>query len=205
MRYIREDPHHVRTIVLLYALVVALGFLIALSPPLLWLRFSITGLVLLGAIPTTIACQYWRSDEGDPHRQELISPIAVTVGLGGVGFYIFNGVWVYGFIDPFAVFVGGALLTYGICYATTRIAEPLLAQVRQFVPEGDDHICMKCGYDLTGNVSGRCPECGAGRNCPRCGRSVEYFRDGMCMHCGWHPGGERSATFDEPGRPDTTR
>jgi hypothetical protein len=23
----------------------------------------------------------------------------------------------------------------------------------------DDH-CRKCGYDLTGNVSGRCPECG---------------------------------------------
>jgi hypothetical protein len=25
------------------------------------------------------------------------------------------------------------------------------------VPEG---CCLKCGYDLTGNVSGRCPECG---------------------------------------------
>ena len=23
-------------------------------------------------------------------------------------------------------------------------------------------ICIKCGYDLTGNVSGVCPECGAG-------------------------------------------
>ena len=23
--------------------------------------------------------------------------------------------------------------------------------------------CPHCGYDLTGNVSGKCPECGAGR------------------------------------------
>jgi hypothetical protein len=23
------------------------------------------------------------------------------------------------------------------------------------------HCCQGCGYDLTGNVSGRCPECGA--------------------------------------------
>jgi len=23
------------------------------------------------------------------------------------------------------------------------------------------HVCRTCGYDLTGNVSGRCPECGA--------------------------------------------
>ena len=22
------------------------------------------------------------------------------------------------------------------------------------------HCCRKCGYDLTGNISGRCPECG---------------------------------------------
>lgn len=26
---------------------------------------------------------------------------------------------------------------------------------------GENPICWKCGYDLTGNVSGVCPECGA--------------------------------------------
>jgi hypothetical protein len=25
--------------------------------------------------------------------------------------------------------------------------------------------CQKCGYDLTGNVSGRCPECGLANPC----------------------------------------
>ena len=28
---------------------------------------------------------------------------------------------------------------------------------RRINPKGH---CQKCGYDLTGNVSGRCPECG---------------------------------------------
>ena len=30
---------------------------------------------------------------------------------------------------------------------------------RQLVDQGIP-ICLSCGYDLTGNVSGRCPECG---------------------------------------------
>lgn len=28
-------------------------------------------------------------------------------------------------------------------------------------------VCQDCGYDLTGNVSGRCPECGTAVGCPR--------------------------------------
>jgi hypothetical protein len=196
MRFIREDPHRVRTVVLLYGLIVALGFLIALAPPMGWLRFSITTIVLFAAVPTTIACQYWKSDANDPQRQELIAPIAITVGLGSVGFYIFNGLFFQVCLDLFVVFIGGCLVTYGICYLTTRIAEPLLAQVRRFVPEGATDICMQCGYDLTGNVSGRCPECGTARQCPRCGRSADYIRDGVCGHCGYQlSAGE--AVFDE--------
>ena len=28
------------------------------------------------------------------------------------------------------------------------------------VPDPENRSCRNCGYDLTGNVSGRCPECG---------------------------------------------
>jgi len=31
---------------------------------------------------------------------------------------------------------------------------------RHFYPIYELGHCQKCGYDLTGNVSGRCPECG---------------------------------------------
>lgn len=34
-----------------------------------------------------------------------------------------------------------------------------LRRARRFA----DHCCARCGYDLTGNVSGRCPECGTTR------------------------------------------
>jgi len=45
---------------------------------------------------------------------------------------------------PFAVFAGPTLILW------------FLDRRRRF-PRGH---CQKCGYDLTGNVSGRCPECG---------------------------------------------
>jgi hypothetical protein len=32
------------------------------------------------------------------------------------------------------------------------------------------HRCLDCGYDLTGNVSGRCPECGERVVCPQPGQ-----------------------------------
>jgi hypothetical protein len=36
-------------------------------------------------------------------------------------------------------------------------AEARLPKKKQKPPEG---LCQKCGYNLTGNVSGMCPECG---------------------------------------------
>ena len=37
------------------------------------------------------------------------------------------------------------------------LIEPLVRERRPFYPPGH---CQKCGYNLTGNVSGVCPECG---------------------------------------------
>ncbi len=58
------------------------------------------------------------------------------------------------------VFIGAAAM--GVPAAswmrTSRRARRLLRShlIRLGIP-----ICLDCGYDLTGNVSGRCPECGA--------------------------------------------
>jgi hypothetical protein len=58
---------------------------------------------------------------------------------------------------------------YGSCMAANEVV-PLWAPLiplsiaamwlwnKESVPPGH---CQRCGYDLTGNVSGRCPECGS--------------------------------------------
>lgn len=33
-------------------------------------------------------------------------------------------------------------------------------KLRAYLAERGCPICLACGYDLTGNISGRCPECG---------------------------------------------
>jgi uncharacterized paraquat-inducible protein A len=87
-----------------------------------------------------------------------------------------------------------------------RLSMPLLATVLLFsalaavtlrsalkrAPTPPGH-CSKCGYDLTGNESGRCPECGSDYDilavCEKCERSVR-FRGRLqgtvqtCPYCG---------------------
>jgi len=62
--------------------------------------------------------------------------------------------WVFSMILTFFVVTGGTLL----CGAVIgNIAYRVLRTSRVFMSATD---CAGCGYDLTGNVSGRCPECG---------------------------------------------
>ena len=62
-----------------------------------------------------------------------------TAGSLSPGWYITVPLWM-----PFVVFA-----------APTAV---LWCQDRRRIPAG---CCLRCGYDLTGNVSARCPECGA--------------------------------------------
>ena len=36
----------------------------------------------------------------------------------------------------------------------------MLQYIRPYIRQELRHVCLHCGYDLTGNVSGVCPECG---------------------------------------------
>ncbi len=45
-----------------------------------------------------------------------------------------------------------------VCGLLGCLVVPLWWRDRRRIPPGH---CPRCGYDLTGNVSGRCPECGA--------------------------------------------
>jgi hypothetical protein len=53
--------------------------------------------------------------------------------------------------------IAGGLISCLAGMVTAVAADPLLRRVRRFARRGG---CRACGYDLTGNVSGRCPECG---------------------------------------------
>lgn len=50
------------------------------------------------------------------------------------------------------------------------------------------NVCSGCGYDLTGNVSGNCPECGLGIQrqnfCGRCGNRLVGDTPTNCPKCG---------------------
>lgn len=53
--------------------------------------------------------------------------------------------------------VGGGLLAHVVGMLSALIANRLLANMRRMIMPNE---CRKCGYDLTGNISGNCPECG---------------------------------------------
>ena len=60
--------------------------------------------------------------------------------------------------DPFAGDVLPFLAIYGF-FASVVVGIPFwMFRPEKVFPHGT--VCLKCGYNLTGNVSGRCPECG---------------------------------------------
>jgi hypothetical protein len=65
-------------------------------------------------------------------------------------------------------------LLFALAHSGWRINLPLItiagvavivALAARSVPRSPDRSCAGCGYDLRGNTSGRCPECG--RDCPK--------------------------------------
>jgi hypothetical protein len=59
------------------------------------------------------------------------------------------------FIMPFIVLVN-LVFWFAIGYAATTLLIVITCRGREYPPG----YCRACGYNLTGNVSGVCPECG---------------------------------------------
>jgi len=92
------------------------------------------------------------------HRHIRSFAVATVVaGLGANGLFLLLATIHEGHVDkflPIACCTGSALstgiaLVVGIGYHRSR------------PPPIQPGHCQRCGYDLTGNVSGVCPECGA--------------------------------------------
>jgi hypothetical protein len=69
-------------------------------------------------------------------------------------FFIFKGRYTF---SPFYSTIGQALVFDGAALGMGLLVVGHIVAERYKIPPGH---CQICGYNLTGNVSGRCPECG---------------------------------------------
>lgn len=155
---VRENPRLTgRYYLAHFPLLIAASF-VAARGVVLWLLFC-AAVAMFTLCIVTLFCIRTRPDR-DGLRQRVqikiaaINAVALATALGWDVFAnaadVLEGYCV-------AVLVFGPA-SYGVTAAWSRAVNWLLARHRHFV---DARHCRKCGYDLTGNVSGRCPECGA--------------------------------------------
>lgn len=61
----------------------------------------------------------------------------------------------------FSVVASDACIVFAMLFGALAITVYCFYRaVKLRMPERDDLVCRTCGYDLRGNVSGVCPECG---------------------------------------------
>lgn len=95
-------------------------------------------------------------------RRRLLVPIIVIAALSGglshvaVRWLISHGLswWLASLINMLC----WAIITAAVVVFFWR--RPYIRFVRQYLQERGVAICLKCGYDLRGQVKPRCPECG---------------------------------------------
>jgi uncharacterized paraquat-inducible protein A len=106
----------------------------------------------------------------------MIASYGVVAGIGAVEGWPPGEVWLVApVVAPVAVWdaatnppmfrrprasLAAAVGGYGACFAATVALRRAARRRRPRKPRGRQGVCSECGYDLTGNVSGRCPECG---------------------------------------------
>ncbi len=71
------------------------------------------------------------------------------------------------------------ILTFG--YAGLIL---LVGGMMSFITRRRDEECHKCGYDMSGNELGVCPECGTPVRCRVCHHMLVHEDFGPCHNCG---------------------
>ncbi|MBI5863080.1 MAG: hypothetical protein HZB38_00935 [Planctomycetes bacterium] len=147
--------HPVRSLLMLWAIGWMVAWVAAGDRGWVWNRWTSVPAYCLSVSRGEICYRFW---PGRPPQQEREDRWAVCLG-NQIGFY-YGGSY-----EP-----PGTILIHGVYYEALAqiwlivaiLGLPwLLAAFRALrAPPGSVLACRKCEYDLTGNVSGVCPECG---------------------------------------------
>lgn len=131
---------------------IALSYLGLLS---LWPAWLI---LLIGC--SAAAAAYWIPPQ-DVHAQHAAAS-SISIGSGAVAALVASGILVTPVPGPgiglaLPVALGAALIAYPVWFGLQRLAQKFWETRRRFPAIWE---CTGCGYNLTGNTTGRCPECG---------------------------------------------
>lgn len=86
-----------------------------------------------------------------------MSGVGLAIALLGLGLKIVFGTnvaWLGSFAGPLTLLVW-------VWVANIAFRRPIQRDLREQLVARGVPICLACGYDLRGNTSGRCPECGS--------------------------------------------
>jgi len=149
-------------------------FALLLSGTDLPFRLAGSAVLVLGAFPLTLWWHWhiWQPKEHASLRviTALFSGFAGGILLGGAAFVTkLLPAMDRRALQGVETALNGATIGIAACFVCL-LSSPITARVarryRQFI---DSSECSHCGYDLTGNVSGMCPECGTPAAKPRGG------------------------------------
>ena len=93
--------------------------------------------------------------------------IAIPLPLIGIAIGVVLGGLIIVIVDPLLetfiqdqVIIVIMQLAVEFVFGSGGLMFGIFLAVRLLEPPKDPNACEECGYNLTGNVSGRCPECG---------------------------------------------
>ncbi len=115
---------------------------------------------LCGFAPLLVVhCYYHVGSENEHLRRRFRIYLSALTALGCAILLSHGGLRVLSFdlVNAVVHGVGGGVATHLIGLIVGAVADLFLDRVRRFV---NPQECRACGYDLTGNISGICPECG---------------------------------------------
>jgi hypothetical protein len=158
VRYIEEDVYRPAVLLRRYgACVIVLTLLVLITGAIG--EYIAGSLLCAASSPLMLHCSYWVSPQNARVKRRFRLYLALITGGACCILFSYSGVDVRTMRLPDGIVFGvcAAVAAYVLAMVTDFVASAVFGRVRAFLAEG---LCSVCGYDLRGNVSGTCPECG---------------------------------------------